>query len=160
MQFLLATSDYNNSQSNTTKVKVHLKNGVAEIFDQHQDLMGRVDNNIVEIETNFENRIEKSLFVVQDAVFIVSSQGLNVKAENKGTSVYVYAKRVKEIPPNISLEEISKQYEKKKLDVEVETQKLTGDPKSDRVINSRVFNLKDEVEFLKKVFLVVKEMKS
>jgi F0F1-type ATP synthase epsilon subunit len=160
MQFLLATPEYNNVQSNTTKVKVHLRNGVAEVFDQHQDLMGKIENNIIEIETNFENRIEKTLFVLQDGVFIVSNQGLDASTENKGTSVYVYAKRAKEIASNISLEEISKQYEQKKLDLETETQKLTGNATSDKVINSKVFLLKDEVEFYKKVFLVVKDMKS
>jgi sRNA-binding regulator protein Hfq len=32
MLFFLATPEYNNLQSNTTKVKVHLRNGVAEIL--------------------------------------------------------------------------------------------------------------------------------
>jgi hypothetical protein len=50
MLFLLATPEYTNVQSNTTKVKVHLRNGVAEVFNLHQDLMGRVDNDIVEIK--------------------------------------------------------------------------------------------------------------
>lgn len=59
MLFLLATPEYSNLQSNTTKVKVHLRSGVAEIFEQHQDLMGKVENNIIEIETNFENKFEK-----------------------------------------------------------------------------------------------------
>jgi hypothetical protein len=63
----------------------------AEIFDQHQDLMGKVDNNLIEIETNFE-KDRKILFVLQDAVFIVSNKGLDATAENKGTGVYVYAK--------------------------------------------------------------------
>jgi hypothetical protein len=76
MLFLLATPEYNNIQSNTTKVKVHLRNGVAEILEQHQDLMGKVENNLLEIETNFENRLEKLLFVLQDAVFVVSNKGL------------------------------------------------------------------------------------
>ena len=61
MLFLLATPEYNNIQSNTTKVRVHLRNGVAEIFDQHQDLMGKIDNNILEVETNFENKIDREL---------------------------------------------------------------------------------------------------
>ena len=160
MQFVLATPEYNNNQSNTTKVKVHLRNGVAEIFEQHQDLMGKIDNDIVEIETNFENRNEKTLFVLQDAVFIVSNQGLGTTPEDKGTGVYVYAKRAKEIPLNISLEEVSKQYEQRKLDLEVETQKLTGNAKTDKVINSKILVLKDLAEFAKKVFLVVKELKS
>ena len=158
MLFLLATPEYNNLQSNTTKVRVHLRNGVAEVFDQHQDLMGKVDNNIIEIETNFENRIEKSLFVLQDAVFIVSNQGLDTTVENKGTGVYVYAKRAKEITSNISLEEISKQYEQKKAFLETETAKL-GDS-SDKVLSSKLVVVRDEVDFLQKVVSVVKTMKS
>jgi hypothetical protein len=38
MYFHLATPEYNKVQQNTTKVKVHLRTGIAEIFDQHQDL--------------------------------------------------------------------------------------------------------------------------
>jgi F0F1-type ATP synthase epsilon subunit len=160
MQFVLATPEYNNSQSNTTKVKVHLRNGIAEIFDQHQDLMGKIDNNIIEIETNFENRLEKILFVLQDGVFIVSNQGLDATAETKGTSIYVYAKRAREISSNISVEEISKQYEQKKSILDAETQKLTGNESTDKVINSKIFVLKDETAFLQKVLTVVKELKS
>jgi Fe-S cluster assembly iron-binding protein IscA len=105
MLFLLATPEYNNVQSNTTKVRVHLRSGIAEIFEQHQDLMGKVDNNIVEIETNFENKLEKIWFVLQDAVFIVSNQKDTDSAfESEGTGVYVYAKRVKEINSSVSID--------------------------------------------------------
>ena len=159
MLFLLATPEYNNVQSNTTKVRVHLRSGIAEIFEQHQDLMGKVDNNIVEIETNFENKIEKTSFVLQDAVFIVSNQQ-NGKEED-GTGVYVYAKRVHEITPNLSLEEISRQYEEKLESFEIEKQKLESnniDP-LDQNLNAKLFVLKDEVDFLKKVVSVVKESK-
>jgi F0F1-type ATP synthase epsilon subunit len=154
MLFLLATPEYNNVQSNTTKVRVHLRSGIAEIFEQHQDLMGKVDNNIVEIETNFENKIEKTSFVLQDAVFIVSNQ-------QEGTGVYVYAKRVREITPSLSLEEISKQYEEKLQAFETEKQKLESDniDPLDQNLNAKLFVLKDEVDFLKKVVSVVKESK-
>ena len=160
MLFLLATPEYNNIQSNTTKVRVHLRNGVAEIFDQHQDLMGKVDNNIVEIETNFENKVEKLLFVLQDAVFIVSNQGLDSNADEKGTGIYVYAKKVKEITSNLSVEEVAKEYEDKKTSLERENQKLGVDDETDKSINSKIFVLKDEVEFLEKVVTVVKDLKS
>jgi hypothetical protein len=159
MLFLLATPEYSNLQSNTTKVKVHLRSGVAEIFEQHQDLMGKVENNIIEIETNFENKFEKSLFILQDAVFVVSNQGLDTTAETKGTGVYVYAKKVKEITSTISVDDVTKQYEQKVAELEVENQKLAGDA-NDKVINSKIFLLKDEVEFLKKVVTIVKEFKS
>ena len=160
MLFLLATPEYNNIQSNTTKVRVHLRNGVAEIFDQHQDLMGKIDNNILEIETNFENRVEKLLFVLQDAVFIVSNQGLDVNSDQKGTGIYVYAKKVKEITSSVSVEDVSKEYENKKTSLELENQKLGTGVETDKVINSKIFVLKDEVEFLEKVLTVVKDLKS
>ena len=159
MLFLLATPEYSNLQSNTTKVKVHLRSGVAEIFEQHQDLMGKVENNIIEIETNFENKFEKSLFILQDAVFVVSNQGLDTTSETKGTGVYVYAKKVKEITSTISVDDVTKQYEQKVAELEIENQKLAGDA-NDKVINSKIFLLKDEVEFLKKVVTIVKEFKS
>ncbi len=160
MLFLLATPEYNNIQSNTTKVRVHLRNGVAEIFDQHQDLMGKVDNNIVEIETNFENKVEKLLFVLQDAVFIVSNQGLDANSDEKGTGIYVYAKKVKEITSNVSIEDVAKEYEDKKISLELENQKLGTDEETDKAINSKIFVLKDEVKFLEKVVTVVKDLKS
>jgi hypothetical protein len=162
MLFLLATPEYTNVQSNTTKVKVHLRNGIAEVFDQHQDLMGRIDNNLVEIETNFENRLEKILFVLQDAVFVVSNKGLDPNAEVKGTSVYIYAKRAREIGSNVTLEELSKQYEQKQMEFDAATLKLTApgvDP-TDYGLNSKAFMLKEEVLFLKKVVRIFKELRS
>ena len=160
MLFLLATPEYNNIQSNTTKVRVHLRNGVAEIFDQHQDLMGKIDNNILEIETNFENKVEKLLFVLQDAVFIVSNKGLDVDSETDETGVYVYAKKVKEITSSLTVDLVSKEYEDKKSDLEAENLKLGVDEITDKAINSKIFMLKDEVQFLEKVVTVVKDLKA
>jgi F0F1-type ATP synthase epsilon subunit len=162
MLFLLATPEYNNSQSNTTKVKVHLRSGVAEILENHQDLMGKVENNIVEIESNFENKIEKSLFVLQDAVFVVSNQGLDKTANNKETGVYIYAKRAKEINSTLSVEEITKQFESKNQQLETERQKVASGALdiSNKVVSSKIIMMEDELEFLRKVQLVVKEIKS
>lgn len=162
MLFLLATPEYNNTQSNTTKVKVHLRSGVAEILDQHQDLMGKVENNIIEIETNINNSIEKLLFVLQDAVFVVSNKGLDATAEIKGTGIYVYAKRVKEINSSTTFEEVAKQFEQKTIDLEIERQKLSENPSQAniKVINSKIILIEDEIEFLKKVQTVLKDLKS
>ena len=165
MLFLLATPEYNNVQSNTTKVRVHLRSGIAEIFEQHQDLMGKVDNNIVEIETNFENKLEKIWFVLQDAVFIVSNQKGDSAAsafENEGTGVYIYAKRVQEINSSVSMEELSKQYDEKVSLFEAEKQKLVDEiiDVSDETSNSKLMVIKDEIDFIKKVMAVVKDFKA
>lgn len=165
MLFLLATPEYNKVQSNTTKVKVHLRNGIAEILDQHQDLMGKVENDLLEIETNFENKLEKFIYVLQDAVFIVSAKGLESNIETKGTGVYVYARRVREINSSTSTDEITKQYDIKKKELDLETEKLealTDDAakKAGKLLtNSRLLLLKEEVEFLRRATVIIKSIK-
>ena len=164
MLFFLATSDYNYTQSNTTKIRVHLSSGVAEIYDQHQDLMGKIDNDIVEIETNFDNKIEKAKFLVQQAVFVVSTKNsISANPTSTDTAVYVYAKNVKEINSKLSIDDISKDYEikKERLEEEAESIREVGDdPDSyDLVLNTKYSLLKEEVAFLKKLILVAKETK-
>ncbi len=158
MLFLLATSEYNNVQLNTTKVRVHLRNGVAEIFNQHQDLMGKVENNLVEIETNFENKIERFSFILQDAVFIVSNQGLEGTLDYKGTGVYVYAKKVREVTSNLSIDEISKQYEQKKGELDTQLEKLS-ETQDNKALNSKILLLKEDVEFLRRSLAIIKDIK-
>jgi hypothetical protein len=159
MLFLLATPEYTNVQSNTTKVRVHLRNGVAEVFDQHEDLMGKVENNLLEVETNFENKVEKLLFILQDAVFIVSNKGLESNIESKGTGIYVYAKRVREINSTTSLDEIAKQYDQKYSELEKATTKAEEEKDNSIKTNSKIFLLKEEVEFLKRTLVIVKDLK-
>ena len=161
----LATPEYNQTQSNTTKIKVHLSSGVAEILDQHQDLMGKIDNDLVEIETNFDNKIEKSKYLVQEGVFVVSTKNtISANATSTETGVYIYAKRAQEINSKVSLDDISKEYEIKKERLEKEEQKVSEGGKEpityDRVTNSKVFLLKEEVNFLKKVIFTLKEAKT
>jgi len=155
MLFFLATSEYNNIQSNTTKVKVHLTNGIAEILDQHQDLMGLIENNILEIETNFESKLEKFLFILQDGVFVVSNKGLEIKDTNinfKGTGVYVYARNVRQITSTTSVEEINKQYDQKIIELEKEKQKNSS--------LTKILLVENETKFLKQVVNILKKLKS
>ena len=165
MLFFLATPEYNQVQSNTTKIKVHLSTGIAEILEQHQDLMGKIDNDIVEIETNFENKIEKSKYLVQEGIFVVSTKNsISVTTPlSTETGVYIYAKRVKEISSKTSIEQVSKEYETKKERLEKEEQKLSEGSKEpisyNRITNSKLYLLKEEVDFLKKVIFTLKESK-
>ena len=158
MLFFLSTTEYSNVQNNTKRVKVHLTGGIAEILDQHQDLMGRIDNNIIEIETFFENRLEKLLFVLQDAVFVVSNKGLGADREKNKTAVYVYAKHAKEISSNLTIDEVSKQYEKvtKKLEFFKEKQEKDSE---NRILKSRILLIQEEADFLTKTMLVMKNLK-
>jgi carboxypeptidase C (cathepsin A) len=121
--------------------------------------MGKVENNLIEIETALENKLEKVLYVLQDAVFIVSTKGLS--PEVKQTSVYVYAKDMKEITPAMSLDELSKEYEQKNAELEVETEKLVGQTSEAirLLINAKMLLLKEDVQFLEKAIQVAKDLK-
>jgi F0F1-type ATP synthase epsilon subunit len=154
MLFLLATPEYTNAQSNVTKIRVHLRTGVAEIFDQHQDLMGKIENNLIEIETNFEGKVDKTILIVQDAVFIVSNQGLDADAEVTGTSVYVYAKRALEVNSSLTVDKVNKDYEAKQLELETTIANTSGMGK-----DSKVLLLEGDVEFFKKSVGIVKVLK-
>lgn len=158
MLFFLSTAEYSNVQNNTTKVKVHLNGGVAEILDQHQDLMGRIDNNIIEIETFFENRLEKILFVLQDAVFVVSNKGLGADKDKNQTAIYVYAKRAKEISSNLSVDDVSKQYDNLVKQLEILKEKQTNDS-TNRLLKSKILLVEEETNFLTKTMSVIKSVK-
>jgi anion-transporting ArsA/GET3 family ATPase len=160
MLFFVSADDYTNLQNNTTKVKVHLNNGIAEILDQHQDLLGQVENDIVEVETFFENRVEKLLFILQNAVFIVSTKGLGVDREKNKTAVYVYAKRA--IPSTVSTEEIVKQSDKisKKLE-KLKEKKVKQENAKENVFltNFRIREIEEELVFNRRVVSILKGLK-
>jgi hypothetical protein len=158
MLFFLSASEYNNVQNNTTKVKVHLTGGVAEILDQHQDLMGRIDNNIIEVETFFENRLEKMLFVLQDAVFVVSNKGLGSDKEKNQTAVYVYAKRAKEVSSTTTLEEVSKEYENTVKKLENLKEKAAVETQNN-LLAARILLVEEEINFSVKLMQVLKGLK-
>lgn len=158
MLFFLSGAGYSNVQNNTTKVKVHLNGGVAEIYEQHQDLMGRVENNIIEIETFFENRLEKFLFVLQDAVFVVSNKGLGADKEKNQTAVYVYAKRAKEISSTLSIDDVTKQYDSIVKQLENLKEKQAADT-GNRLLKAKILLVEEEVNFLVKTLAVIKNVK-
>ena len=169
MLFILSTPEYQHCQLPVTKVKVHLSSGIAEIYENHRDLLGRIKNNIIEIESNFENKIEKFLFVLQNAVFIVSNKGLD-KSKESQTTVYVYAKQIQEIGPTTSYEKLSKEYNQKKVELDNYLEKNPDALKKSSKISPLKMSLdskvsfaellEDELEFLTKSLTILKEMKN
>ena len=50
---------------------------------------------------------------------------MNAETEEKKTSIYIYAKKVLEVNSKTSVEEITNEYESKKLELETELEKVT-----------------------------------
>lgn len=162
MQFSLATpEDTKKNLSNATRVKVHLTTGIVEILDKHQDLLGKVSMDILEVESNNDNKSEKSKFILQEGLVIVSTKGLDI--ETAQTGVYVYAKRILELTTSLSMEEFSKKVEQKSAKLELEKLLLadvTPSGINTNTLKTKVLLLEDELAFDKKVLALIKESKN
>lgn len=147
--------------SDVLRVKAQLTNGTTEVLDQHQDLLGKICNNIIEIETSLENKLEKIYFVAQEAIFGVSTKRLDKKQESRTTSVYVYATEMLEINSNTSIEDLRAQFDLKTTELEIETQKAKGESfdLSRNIMNAKLVGLKNEIEFLGVALKLAKDLK-
>jgi F0F1-type ATP synthase epsilon subunit len=171
MLFLLATPESNIVETKTTKIRVHLSSGIAEILEDHQDLMGKIDNDVVEFETNFDNKVETAKYLVQQGVFVVSTKNtISANSKIPETAVYVYGKRIFEVNSKIKvlLDDISKEFEEKNIIFQKEEQEiqLLKDEKKGQPLNSyelmkssNFLLLKQDLEFLKKVIFIIKQLK-
>ena len=165
MKFSLATpEDTKKVLANATKVKAHLTTGIVEILDKHQDLLGQVSINLLEVESNDDNKSEKFKFILQDGVVIVSTKGLKSPtgpAQLPETGVYVYAKRIIEVNSSISIEDLSKKVEQKSKKLETEKSELADASSANMAkIRARVLYLEDELKFDQKVLQFIKELRS
>jgi len=161
MFFFLSTAEYTISHANALRVRVSLTNGFAEILDLHQDLLGKIDTDYLEVETLKENGTEKSIYLLQSGVFVVSTKGLNI--QKKETTIYVYARRAKDISKenvSLTLEAATKEYKEKKIALEkeqanftefLESQKEGDKGTSKRTTNSKITLLEQDVQFLERV---------
>nr|AYO28201.1 ATP synthase CF1 epsilon subunit [Synura sphagnicola] len=170
MLFSLATPESSILQTKATKIRVHLKSGIAEIFADHQDLMGTIENNMVEFETNFDNKVETRKYLVEDGIFVVSTKNkisANFPNPDIETAVYAYGKRIIEInsQTKLLLDQISKEYEQKSNLLLKEEQTIKEEQNIKKSVSYELLKttsfllLKQEVEFLKKVILTIKELK-
>jgi hypothetical protein len=161
MEFILLTPERNYQVQNVSRVKGHLKNGIVEVFDKHQFLMGLIENNLIEIETIGENELKK-FFVLQDGIFIVSETNLGSLKSKTPTTVYAYAKTFFEIKKGTSIEELSKNYEEKKQELDQEILKLNieGNESINYLLNAKALLLKQEVEFFRSIIKIYEKVNS
>lgn len=156
MKFFIGTPDYNRVFENTTRVKAYLRTGPAEIYENHQDLLGKIKNNLLEIDTVVDGKTQTYIYVVQEAVFIVSSK------DKDETTSYSYGNRIQEISVNTPIEELKKEINEKKESLEVESKKLleTGlEDSLSKLIQSTILSLQEDVDFVQKVLTIADERK-
>jgi hypothetical protein len=158
MKFVLLSPELN-FLYDSTKIRAQLTTGIVEILEQHQFLLGKINNELIEYETFIDTKVEKRYFVVKDAVLIVNNPPIEkeISEIKKETYVYVTAKRGFEITPSFSSETINKEYEQKNLLLENELQRLK-DTSSEKLVSTKTLLLESDLEFLKKVLSLSKSI--
>jgi hypothetical protein len=167
MFFSISSSDYNKTLANITRVKVHLRTGIIEVLDNHQDLLGNVENDFVEVETISDNKKESFSFVLQEGIFIVSTKGLEEEpAKRLGTTIYIYARRIEELNSQFSFDAIVKEYEEKLRKTEelrqqqkkfLEFAKENPESNLQFISGTKLALLESEVKFLEKLLTIQKK---
>lgn len=171
MYFTLSAPEVNKMLKNTLCVKVFLRNGAAQIYPEHQDLIGKVENNLIEVQaSNLDNKIEKFRYFLKDAVLLVSSKSLGSKDRNQTLDekmgVSIYATKAYELNSELSKEKAAKLWEEKKAVYEKELEKYQSEIKTNQDLNAkqgfqpvsaRLMTLSDDVDFFKRLFDIVKQ---
>ena len=155
------TSEGTKIISNVIKVKVCLKNGAAEIYDSHIDLMGTIENNLVEIYHRLDGKDVKAVFMIGNGVIVVSNKGLDSKEEEKGTFVAVLGDKSREITESVTAASIASEIERSKASITNETalyNAMIGQPVAVS-INSKIYLLQQELSFLERMSFIVEDMR-
>lgn len=159
MHFHLATpQEVKKILFNVSKLKIYLTTGIIEVLDKHQDLLGKIGVDLLEVDVNEDTKSEKLKFVIQTGVVVVSNKGIPPEtfppqASNIITTTYIYGKRIVEITSNLSIEEFSKNIEQNSLKLESEKQALKLENEKEAL------KLENEKQTLKEGTLTTKKSK-
>ena len=156
MHFFLSSSNENKGQTSVTKVRIFLRTGIVEILEQHQNLIGQIANDIIEVETTFEGVVSKELYVVRNGVLVVTNQFTPVgdNFEVGKTSVFIYSDDVTKVQDSLTPSIMQSLVEsRKKLDeaLMAETLKEVKQMKS-----AFIETLESEIAYLEKVLKAIK----
>ena len=119
--------------------------------------MGKVDNNIVEIETNFENKLKnfglsyKMLYLLFQIKKVRQLLRLKMKEQ-----AFIFMQNVLKKLIHLYRWKTFLNSMKKKSLFEIEKQKLVDENIDMKLSNSKFFVLKDEIDFQKKLLLLLK----
>jgi hypothetical protein len=172
MYLILVGTGYDQIYPNVGKVKLHLTSGLAEVLNNHEEMVGEIRKNFVEIETSSEGtglKNEKFLYFIQEGAFIITKQvnqmGLPIPSGEK--TLYLYAKHIVEIESKNStlinsIEKILKEkkelLEKTKLNLQEEESEKSRLPNNGKkIIEIQIKQINEDIAFFEKALLLIKD---
>jgi F0F1-type ATP synthase epsilon subunit len=156
MHFFLSSSSENKGQTSVTKVRIFLRTGIVEILEQHQNLIGQIANDIVEVETTFEGVVSRELYVIRNGVLVVTNQFAPVgdNFEFGKTSVFIYSDDVTKVQDSLTPFIVQSLVEsRKKLDEELMAEALK---EIKQMKSAFIKTLESEIAYLEKVLKAIK----
>ena len=158
MRFFLSSPDFSISFENISKVQANLRSGRAEILENHQELLGLITNNLLEIEKVQDNRTERYAYVLADGMLTVLPKS---RSEGNQTMVTLFAKSICSLHTS-SVEDLKQKYDQKQAEFEAEEKKfqLTEEISVKQVLKTKLLILEQETEFAKQCLFFAKETKN
>ena len=148
MQVFFVTPEFNETQTNVLKVKAQLRNGGIEIYPNHQNLIGKLSTEIIEILT--ESKL--TFYLVQDAIILViNKEFLELGPKKSESTIYVYAKRALKLTDNLNYSDVLNTYQLKRSEISLLKE-------SQGSIATKTLLLNEELAFLKKVLEILKRV--
>jgi hypothetical protein len=158
------------------KVRANLESGVIEIYEGHQELVGTINNKLLEVHMEEENSNVKVFYVIQEGIVTVSDIDIPLYSmeetsyEPPGTIVKVFCKYLRELNSKTSIDELSALCQEKELFLEKRIQELSnpenkvfGMEKKGNIIeidemddDVKIMILKKDLEFFKQCLYFAK----
>lgn len=147
MMFIIDAPGFAYVQKNATKITGNLTSGSVQILTQHQELIGTICSNLVEIETDNENEVKKIVFFVKNSTFVVTT----IRNE---TTVFVRAEDILQISGENVINEINEMLEQQRKEIIIARQNygVLSTPQNYELI----ILLESKGEFLKAALIAAK----
>lgn len=81
MKVIINSILYRASIPNAKRVKANLTNGIIEILESHEPIAGPIENNLILVEKEVENKILKFIYIIKNGTLD------SIKEEIDGTNV-------------------------------------------------------------------------
>jgi F0F1-type ATP synthase epsilon subunit len=156
----VTTPEFSNRHENVKKVRIELKSGIAEVFPNHQDLLGTIGIGIIQIEESIDDKSIISTYVSQDGLVTID----NSKSQNIETTVIdILSAQTVQITKELTYDYSNEKYEETKAELDKLFNVNANQDRNDNyeefedLMQIEFFSLQKEIAFWDKIRLAVKD---
>lgn len=153
----VTTPEFSNRHENVKRVRVELKSGIAEIYPNHQDLLGTIALGEVQIEELIDEKSVISTYIAQDGLVTID----NSKSQNtEKTVIDIFSTQSIQITKELKYEYCNEKYDESKEELDKIFNLIKNPDELDEfesVMQIEFSDLQKEITYWDKIRLAVKD---